>query len=111
MFKLRWLLMLGAIAMVLLVIRPIERPGRALMISVVFFGLATIAFGLTQSFWVAVVACFAVVGVLLIGIGGFAKGGEFNRKNANKLMRLRLILQFVAVLLILLFVWVSRQGG
>lgn len=62
-------------------------------------------------FWVVAVACFAVVGVLLIGIGGFAKGGEFNRKNANKLMRLRLILQFVAVMLILVFVWVSRQGG
>ena len=68
---------------------------------------------MTQSplFWVVVLACFAVVGVLLVGIGGFAKGGEFNRRNANKLMRLRLLLQFVAVLLILLFVWISRQGG
>lgn len=68
---------------------------------------------MTQSplFWVVALACFAVVGVLLVGIGGFAKGGEFNRKNSNKLMRLRLLLQFIAVMLILLFVWISRQGG
>lgn len=68
---------------------------------------------MTQSplFWIVVLACLAVVGVLLVGVGGFAKGGEFNRKNANKIMRLRLLLQFVAILLILLFVWISRQGG
>ena len=52
----------------------------------------------------------AVVVVLMIGIGGFAKGGEFNRKYANKLMRLRIVAQFVAVLLILLSVWIRRGG-
>ena len=62
-------------------------------------------------FWVVVAVCFAVVGVLMVGISGFAKGGEFNRKYANKIMRLRLLLQFVAVLLILAFVWFTRQGG
>ena len=30
---------------------------------------------------------------IAIGIGGFGKGGEFNRKNSNKLMRLRVMLQ------------------
>ncbi len=44
----------------------------------------------------------------MVGIGGFARGGDFNRKYANKIMRLRLLAQFIAVLLILLFVWVSR---
>ncbi|MFZ5963964.1 twin transmembrane helix small protein [Thalassococcus sp. BH17M4-6] len=52
----------------------------------------------------------AVVVILMIGIGGFAKGGEFNRKYGNKLMQLRIAAQFVAVLLILLFVWL-RSGG
>ncbi|SDY50431.1 twin transmembrane helix small protein [Citreimonas salinaria] len=51
------------------------------------------------------IACLAVVAILLFGIGSFAKGGEFNKKYANKLMRLRIAAQFVAVLLILLFVW------
>ncbi|MGR3495319.1 twin transmembrane helix small protein [Citreimonas sp.] len=55
------------------------------------------------------IACLAVVAILLFGIGSFAKGGEFNKKYANKAMRLRIIAQFVAVLLILLFVWV--RGG
>ena len=45
-----------AMAVLLLMFRSIERPGRALLISVFFFGVATIAFGLTRSFAVAVVA-------------------------------------------------------
>jgi hypothetical protein len=61
-------------------------------------------------FIVAALAALAVLGVLLLGIGGFAKGGEFNRRNANRIMRWRIILQFVAVLLILLFVAVQRGG-
>ncbi len=42
---------------------------------------------------------------------GFARGGAFNRKYGNKLMQLRLLLQFIAVILIVLFVWISRRGG
>ncbi|SFL20234.1 twin transmembrane helix small protein [Shimia haliotis] len=61
-------------------------------------------------FWVAAVACLGVLVILMIGVGGFAKGGEFNRKYANKLMRMRLAAQFIAVLLILAFV-LFRNGG
>jgi hypothetical protein len=61
-------------------------------------------------FWLAAVACLVVLFILLIGIGGFAKGGEFNKKYANKIMRLRLLAQFVAVILIVGFVWL-RSGG
>lgn len=59
---------------------------------------------------VVAIACLAVLGILMLGIGGFGKGGEFNRKHANKIMRWRIGAQFVAVALILLFVWL-RQGG
>ncbi len=45
-----------AMALLLLLFGSIERPGRALLISVFFFGIATIVFGLTRSFPVAVVA-------------------------------------------------------
>lgn len=62
-------------------------------------------------FWVVALVCLAVVAVLLVGIGGFAKGGDFNKKHANKVMRLRLLLQFIAVILILIYVWFARQGG
>ena len=62
-------------------------------------------------FIVTAIACLLVVAVLLVGVGGFARGGAFNRKYANKIMRLRLLLQFIAVLLIVLFVWLSGRGG
>lgn len=61
-------------------------------------------------FYVVAAACLAVVVILMIGIGGFAKGGDFNRKHANRLMRWRIIAQFIAVILILLFVWIRRGG-
>lgn len=56
-------------------------------------------------FILIVLACLAVVVVLMIGIGGFAKGGAFNLKYGNKMMRLRLAAQFVAVVLILAYVY------
>ncbi|MCA0940518.1 twin transmembrane helix small protein [Yangia mangrovi] len=60
-------------------------------------------------FLVVAVVMMAVVGILLFGIGSFAKGGAFNKKYANKAMRWRIIAQFIAVLLILLFVLVRRS--
>jgi hypothetical protein len=48
-----------------------------------------------------VIAMLAVFLVLLTGIVGFIMGGEFNRKYANKLMRLRVATQAIAVLLLL----------
>jgi hypothetical protein len=62
-------------------------------------------------FLIVVIACCAVAAILLFGIGTFARGGEFNRKHANRIMRWRIYAQFVAVLLILLFVYFRRQGG
>lgn len=61
-------------------------------------------------FILAGVAALVVLGILLTGIGGFARGGEFNRKHANRLMRYRIAAQFVAVMLVLLFVWLRRGG-
>ena len=57
-----------------------------------------------------VLAILAVIIVLMIGLGGFAGGGEFNKKYGNKLMRWRIILQAAAVILILIYV-AFRQGG
>jgi len=60
-------------------------------------------------FILVAIACLIVVGILLFGIGGFAKGGDFNKKHANKVMRWRIIAQAIAVALILLFVFL-RSG-
>lgn len=62
-------------------------------------------------FIIAAVACLLVLGILLVGIGGFARGGEFNKKHANRIMRYRIAAQFIAVLLILAFVAVRRMTG
>lgn len=62
-------------------------------------------------FIVVALACLGVLVVLMIGIGGFAKGGEFNKKHANRLMRYRIYAQAGAVALILIFVLVRRMGG
>ncbi len=61
-------------------------------------------------FIVVAIACLVVLGILLTGIGGFAKGGDFNRKHANRIMRYRIYAQFVAVVLLLLFVLIRRGG-
>jgi hypothetical protein len=50
-------------------------------------------------------AVLAVAVILTVGIGGFAKGGEFNRRHGNRMMRWRIIAQAIAVVLILIFIW------
>ena len=62
-------------------------------------------------FFIVILAMAVVAIILMIGIGGFGQGGEFNRKYANKLMRLRILAQFVAILFILLFVFITRGEG
>ena len=61
-------------------------------------------------FIVVGIAVLIVAAILLTGIGGFAKGGDFNRKHANKIMRYRIYAQAVAIVLILIFVLVRRGG-
>lgn len=62
-------------------------------------------------FLLMLAAMAVVVIILMVGIGGFAKGGEFNRKHANRVMRYRIIAQFVAVVIILAVVYFRREGG
>lgn len=56
------------------------------------------------------IALAAVVAVLLTGVVGMAIGGEFNRKYANRLMRLRVALQAVAIVLFVLLVLTANQS-
>ncbi len=61
-------------------------------------------------FILVAIACLIVLGILLTGVGGFAKGGDFNKKHANKIMRWRIYAQAIAIVLILIFVTL-RGGG
>ena len=56
-------------------------------------------------------AALAVLTILLFGIGTFARGGEFNKRNANRIMRWRIYAQFIAVVLIVGFAWLRTRGG
>tara|TARA_B100001758_G_scaffold235696_1_gene236054 strand:+ start:537 stop:746 length:210 start_codon:yes stop_codon:yes gene_type:complete len=48
------------------------------------------------------IVLFSVLLVLFIGIISMLRGGDFNKRWSNKLMRARVILQGVAIVLILL---------
>jgi len=61
-------------------------------------------------FMITVITCLLVLLVLMLGIGSFAKGGKFGRKYSNKLMRLRIIMQAIAVILIITFVYFDKKG-
>lgn len=57
---------------------------------------------------------FAVLGVVLaLGFGVFSlvRGGQFGRDWSNRLMRLRVLFQAVAVVIILLGFWLSSGAG
>ena len=56
-----------------------------------------------------ILSLVAVFVVLLVGITGMLRGGDFNRKYGNLLMRLRVATQGLAIILILLFVAVTRN--
>lgn len=61
-------------------------------------------------FWLMSLSVLVVLGILIWGIGSFGKGGEYNRKHANKIMRWRIGAQLFAVGMIVLFVYL-RGGG
>ncbi len=62
------------------------------------------AMGEILSYLVIPVAIFAVAGVLVLGLVNMLRGGSPQR--SQKLMRLRVLLQFVAVAIIMLTIWI-----
>ena len=62
-------------------------------------------------FLIAAFAALVVLVVLAVGIGGFARGGEFNKKHGNRMMRWRLYAQFSAVVLIMIFLYFRTRGA
>jgi hypothetical protein len=60
-------------------------------------------------FTAMIVAMFLTLAVLATGIIGFIKGGEFNEKYGNKLMRARVIMQGIALALFALAIMSSNS--
>ncbi|MDC3111404.1 MAG: twin transmembrane helix small protein [Candidatus Pelagibacterales bacterium] len=51
----------------------------------------------------------AVTLVLFTGIYGMLKGGKFNKQYSNKLMRLRILLQFLAITIIMIALYIAAD--
>ncbi len=58
-----------------------------------------------------VVALAATLAVLLAGVVTMTKGGAFNRKWGNKLMRARIAMQALAVMLMFTLFLLNRDWG
>ena len=56
------------------------------------------------------IALLIVVAVVLIlGIGTLFKGGEASKKYSNKLMQLRVLLQFIAIMVLVCFAYFFKN--
>jgi len=58
-----------------------------------------------------VIALAAVTITLGFGIFSLMKGGRFARSHSNKLMRLRVLFQAVAVAILVAAFWAKKQAG
>jgi uncharacterized membrane protein len=65
-----------------------------------------------QVFDIAIYVALAAVAITLaVGIYSLFRGGDFARSHSNKLMRLRVLLQFIAIVILVAAVWWRSQGA
>ena len=57
------------------------------------------------------IALLAVLITLIVGVLSMMRGGEYARRHSNKLMRLRVALQFVAVIIIAAAFFLRARHG
>ena len=57
----------------------------------------------------SIVLLVAVGLVLILGIGTLFKGGETSKKYSNKLMQLRVLLQFIAIIVLVTFAYFFKN--
>tara|TARA_B100000579_G_scaffold75280_1_gene58004 strand:- start:1516 stop:1719 length:204 start_codon:yes stop_codon:yes gene_type:complete len=57
----------------------------------------------------SIVLLISVGIVLLLGIGTLFKGGEASKKYSNKLMQLRVLLQFIAIVALICFAYFFKN--
>jgi ABC-type dipeptide/oligopeptide/nickel transport system permease subunit len=61
-------------------------------------------------FYFVLLAMLATLVVLGIGIFSLVRGGHFRERWSNKLMRLRILFQAIAIVLLMLMVWAVQHG-
>ncbi len=62
-------------------------------------------------FFLIPIGLIATLVALGFGIYSLAKGGSFNKRNGNRLMRLRVEFQAVTIAILMLFTWLISRGG
>ena len=56
-----------------------------------------------------IILLIVVAIVLVLGIGTLSKGGETSKKYSNKLMQLRVLLQFLAIIVLVSFAYFFKD--
>lgn len=56
------------------------------------------------------VATLVVAGVLVVGLYSLFRGGDFAKTYSNKLMRLRILAQFIAIVIIMAVLYLNGRG-
>ncbi len=60
--------------------------------------------------WLIPISLAAVLITLILGLFALFRGGEFGRSYSNRLMRMRVLLQFIAVMILVgASLWWSRR--
>ena len=57
----------------------------------------------------SIILLLGVAVVLILGIGTLFKGGETSKKYSNKLMQLRVLLQFIAIIALVSFAYFFKN--
>jgi formate-dependent nitrite reductase membrane component NrfD len=58
-----------------------------------------------------VAAMVITLGIVFTGVFAMARGGEFNNRWANKLMRARVVMQLVALVMFVIAVYLLKNSG
>lgn len=60
---------------------------------------------------ILVASLVIVAGILGWGVLTMARGGTYNVKNSNRIMRYRIIFQALALVVILMLMWLRKDGN
>ena len=60
---------------------------------------------------ILVASLVIVAGILGWGVMTMARGGTYNVKNSNRIMRYRIIFQALALVVILVLMWLRKDGN
>ena len=58
---------------------------------------------------IGIIFLIIVAIVLVLGIGTLFKGGETSKKHSNKLMQLRVLFQFIAIVILVSFAYFFKD--